>query len=317
MDSNRYTQFTLSTRKGIKGEAFFETLLTEYCIPHRIAGPKDVGIDYICEWANGDKPTGILFATQVKTFSENSAHPKPLDTQDQNGLDLYEIRYSKLLHIKPETCQYWKGLGIPVYLFAIVQKATNDMVCYYKRYTPFLTSARQKREFKYYDGFCKVSEGTSFIAFKYPNERQLGFARDLYIDYMRCCYSKGSIAYLNPADVGLNQFTHDNVNMEKAVFEDLFEEYAEQIYNAYNKTREYLARREKRFLDKDRKALDSNSSLYCLATGCIDEGDTQGMQPQEESQTESVSLIDSESRRRFPRLLSDVLRGSISPDESE
>lgn len=61
--------YTNQAKKWIKGEAFFESLISEYAIPHKIIMPKDLGVDFICEWVHGEKPTGVLFLAQVKTIS--------------------------------------------------------------------------------------------------------------------------------------------------------------------------------------------------------------------------------------------------------
>lgn len=62
MGNNQYKKYTAQAKAGIKGEAFFEALISDYSLPHHIVGSKDLGIDYICEWVYGDKPTGILYA---------------------------------------------------------------------------------------------------------------------------------------------------------------------------------------------------------------------------------------------------------------
>lgn len=64
-----YKKYTAQAKAAIKGEAFFEALISDYSVPHHIVGPKDIGIDYIWEWVYGDRPTGILYAVQVKTLS--------------------------------------------------------------------------------------------------------------------------------------------------------------------------------------------------------------------------------------------------------
>jgi len=75
MASDDYKKYTIQAKRGIKGEAFFELLVSDYSLPHQVVGPKDIGIDYFCEWVYGDRPTGILYAVQVKTFSEEKAKP--------------------------------------------------------------------------------------------------------------------------------------------------------------------------------------------------------------------------------------------------
>ena len=36
----------------------FEHLIADYSVPHHIVGPKDLGLDYICEWVYGKKQKG-------------------------------------------------------------------------------------------------------------------------------------------------------------------------------------------------------------------------------------------------------------------
>jgi hypothetical protein len=209
-------------------------LISDYSIPHHIVGPKDIGIDYICEWTYGDKPTGVLYAVQVKTFPESNAKPKLIDEVQLNGLKKYGISNQHLI-IDDRTLQYWKGLGIPVYLVAIIQSEalSNEqrLNCYYKRFTPVLTGSTEQKKLD----FSKVNDGTSFIAFAHPTENALGFARDLYIDYMRWSYYKGFITYLPPKTIGLNQFPD-----EDGVFVDLFKDYKDRVCLTYTKTKSFL-----------------------------------------------------------------------------
>lgn len=232
MTGDEYKKYTLQARRGIKGEAFFESLVCEYSIPHHVVGPKDVGIDYFCEWVHGDRPTGVLYAVQVKTFSEKTAKPKFVCIEKKlNGLEKYKIHNSNL-KVEEKTRRYWQGLGIPVYLFAVVLSATDDgeeqLDCYYKRFTPILTEDRPWDEYVYYADFYKVNEGDSFIAFKLPGA--LGFARDLFFDLVRQCYYKGSIAFPDPCSLGLEQFG------EPDVFVGLFRSYKERLCATYSKT---------------------------------------------------------------------------------
>jgi len=236
MANESYKQFTKQAKSGIKGEAFFEMLMTDYALPHRIVGSKDIGIDYFCEWVFGDKPTGILFAVQIKTFTEENVSIKFIEVNENwNGLEQFTIRHS-LLKINDETLQYWKGLGIPIYLFAIVQKNDGEGIdCFYRRYTPLLTSASNSDDSgEYFEGFYKANQGSSLIAFRDKIKRTQGFARDLFIDHVRCSYAKGLVTYMDPESIGLNQF------QPNALFADLFEDYEEQIRFAYEKTGNYL-----------------------------------------------------------------------------
>lgn len=133
-------------------------------------------------------------------------------------------------------------MGIPVYLFAIIQSKVGSkgerLDCYYKRFSNQLTKAIDYSSINFYDQFYKVNNGAAFIAFKDENKRVQGFARDLFIDHVRWCYFKGSITYLSPRALGLEQFTEDGI------FGDLFEDYQDQITSVYKKIGQYLAGRQ-------------------------------------------------------------------------
>ncbi len=235
MANNLYKKYTKQAKSGIKGESFFESLVSDFSIPHRISGLKDVGLDYICEWAFGDKPSGVLFGVQVKTLIDKRIKPKSFGISDLNGLEQHKIGSSKL-KIDESTLTYWKGFGIPVYLFAIILERGDEedlLNCHYKRFSPILTSKATQNS----EHFYKVNgSNNSFLAFSNPQTRILGFARDLFIDYTRWNYYKGSITYLNPRHLGLMQFP------EEGVFKDLFSEYETQIHSTYQKTTLYLQR---------------------------------------------------------------------------
>ncbi|HSP87049.1 MAG TPA: DUF4365 domain-containing protein [Ignavibacteriaceae bacterium] len=234
MNKGDYKKYTRQAKISIKGESFFGSLVSDYCIPHQIVGSKDIGLDYICEWVYDEKPTGVLFAVQIKTFSEETAKPKLIEECNKyNHLKEYEIKNSNL-NIDEKTLFYWKGFGIPIYLFAICFNAQGDLDCYYKRFTPVLTKEADLKNINYHSDYYKINDGHKFLAFQDAEKRTLGFARDLFIDYTRCNYSKGSIIYLNPRNIGLNQFPEGNI------FPDLFEEYKEEIIATYEKTRTYL-----------------------------------------------------------------------------
>jgi hypothetical protein len=47
MADDDYKKYTESTRRGIKGEAFFESLVVDHAIPHCIARQNDLGIDFL------------------------------------------------------------------------------------------------------------------------------------------------------------------------------------------------------------------------------------------------------------------------------
>jgi hypothetical protein len=237
MGDSGYKKFTAQAKAAIKGEAFFESLVSNYSLPHHIVGSKDLGIDYICEWVYGDRPTGILYAVQVKTRSQQNVELEDLGPHlGFNELHRYKIKTGKL-EINDSTLEYWRGLGMPVYLFVIIYAELNRqggrLDCFYKRFTPLLTSTKGKEP----EYFYKVNDGTTFLAFADRDNGRYGFARDLFIDLMRCSYSKGSISYISPRTIGLRQFPE-----EDAVFEDLFEEYREDVCRTYAKTRCLLER---------------------------------------------------------------------------
>ena len=154
--------------------------------------------------------------------------------QGFNGLESFRIIRPKL-HVDEKTMQYWRGFGMPVYLFAIIYSKSSgqgeQLDCYYKRFTPVLTTARTQEE----DCFYKVNNRATFLAFANQEIKIGGFARDLFIDLMRCSYHKGALSYINPRALGLEQFPK-----EDAVFRDLFEEYRQNILKTYAQTRDFL-----------------------------------------------------------------------------
>ena len=228
-----YKHFTDEAKRGIKGEAFFETLITDYALPHHIVGSKDLGVDYICEWVHGDNPTGILFAVQVKTSLEEKVkvtHKRK--NTNRNFLEEYSITGRDDLLPKDKTQIYWKRLGIPVYIFAIIQ-INDHLDCYYKRFTPVITTDKHDpKDLPFY----KVNSGSKFLAFAPEKEKPSGgFARDLFIDYIRWIYYKGSIAYPNPRSLGLEDYGEENI-----VFGELLDEYKSQVCDIYKKTKNFM-----------------------------------------------------------------------------
>src|SRR5260370_9753942 len=231
-----HKKYTIQARIGIKGEAFFEALIADYSLPHHVVGPKDIGIDYNCEWVYGEAPTGVLFAAQVKTFTvENANKPELKGTEVLNGLEKYVIRNSHL-KVDERTLRYWKGLGLPMYLFVVARtkasgQSEDDVLdCYYKRFTPVLTMEEKQEGLWFY----KVNRGLKFIAFA-KNPVGQGFALDLFIALMRWSYYKGNIAYVNPRMLGLTQFPE-----EGTVFPELFRDYKERICDTYSKVKQFL-----------------------------------------------------------------------------
>src|SRR5438034_9967015 len=95
MTDGDHKKYTERARRGIKGEAFFESLVVEHAIPHRIARQNDLGIDFLCEWVYGDRPTGILFLAQVKTTSDDVVKSEFVCQSKLNGLRTYTLTGAK------------------------------------------------------------------------------------------------------------------------------------------------------------------------------------------------------------------------------
>lgn len=230
--SNSETKiFTIQAQTGIKGEAFFEMLVSNHCIPHQISGLKDIGIDYMCQWINGNTPTGLLFLVQVKCFNAKNGTIESIKKDERyNFLEKYKITNSKNLELDDRTLTYLASFGLPTYLFVVVINDNKQNDCYYQRLTPILLNGKP---FKKSKGFSKVTDDNSdFLAFADKTTKEGGFARDLYIDYVRCNYSKGNVALsIKPSTMGLQQFPF----IEKAddydvvYFSDLAREYEKNI----------------------------------------------------------------------------------------
>jgi hypothetical protein len=232
MKDSMYKKYTKKIQLSIKGEAFFESLVSNYCIPHKIAGPKDLGMDYICEWTFGDKPTGVIFGVQIKTYSQNSVSITFQGKETKlNGLEKFKITN---IRIDKKTEIYLKGLEIPIYLFALIpdNEEYKSFTSYYKRLTLSLFGKYSQSDLPFY----KANEGLRFFSYREPlKDRQGGFTRDLYIDYMRLTYYKGSITYLEPLKIGLRQFPE-----KEAIFEDLFNEYKDRIIPLHERLKRFL-----------------------------------------------------------------------------
>jgi hypothetical protein len=235
MDRESARRFPNQWQTGLKGEAFFESLISDHSIPHRVVGLKDIGIDYFCEWVHDDKTTGILYAVQIKT--RTSLNVEKVGRNAENGLR--EFRITGLGKIDAATRDYWRGFGVPVYLF-VVTVLSKRLDCYYKRFTPILTDQTCERKYEddndsHTQGFYRVKKDDSFIAFSNNATKSGGFARDLYVDYVRCSYSRGLISFQDPRELGLYQFRG-----RPRVFKDLFRQYEDQIREVHAKTRRFL-----------------------------------------------------------------------------
>jgi hypothetical protein len=200
--------------KGNIGQSMFEALVSQYAVPNKIDESKDIGIDYICEWKNGNEPTGIMFTAQVKNYPSKEANFVDKD-QKLNLLETYKI--TPAITIDRETQGYWNLLGLPCYLFVVIPNG-NSVDLFYKRYTPIVNGKADQSKSPFY----KVNDQLKFLAFANTESKFGGFARDLYIDQMRSNYNKGLIAYLNPRRLGLEQFPDTDTDV---YFKDIFEEY--------------------------------------------------------------------------------------------
>jgi hypothetical protein len=207
MQEASYKKYSEAAKRGIKGEAFFESLIVDHAIPHRIARQNDLGIDFLCEWIYGDRPTGLLFCAQVKTTTSETIACVSAGRSELNGLAEYRLTGAE--KIDERTINYWKGLGLPAFLFYIVDCAPaglNRLECYYKRYTPILDGRPCEADNAGCERFHKASDGSTFLAFADAKNEVGGFARDLIVDYARMCYSKGHLVELTPSKLGFWPF---------------------------------------------------------------------------------------------------------------
>ena len=204
------------------GEGFFEFLLSSYAILHQVNRSNDIGIDYFGEWINKKESSNVLFAIQLKTTQEKNINLKKVGNNSRlNSLDQYEIKRKKGGNfdnssiIKRRTLEYWKGFEIPVYLFIVLLgKAGNRL--FYKRYTPILHGKLRRNEEK----FHLANNKEIFLA--YIGNKQGGFCRDLFVDYIRCNYKKGALIHKKAEELNL-------LFNEGPIYKDMMEEYAEEI----------------------------------------------------------------------------------------
>lgn len=216
-------KYLRSKQIGNKGEAFFESLISEYAIAHKIDGSKDVGLDFLCEWVHGEKPTQLLFGVQIKTRTNQSIKL----IKARNNRNLLPV-YKSNLTIKKETLNYWKGFNFPVFLFLINIK-DKDINCFYKRYTPILHGIETENEALFY----KVDDKNKFLAFIHTENFCGGFCRDLFFDHLRCQHNKGMLSGIDPLDLGLSHWK------EGVLYKGVFDDYKKQIRETFNKYQKY------------------------------------------------------------------------------
>ncbi|MFC1663333.1 DUF4365 domain-containing protein [Patescibacteria group bacterium] len=200
---------------GNKGEAFFESLLSEKSLVHKIDRSKDIGFDFLCEWVSGERPSRLLFGVQVKTRSRIREIEGGISRL--NGLSQFKIRTD--VQVSKDTREYWKGFDFPIFMF-LIHFGRSAANVYYKRYTPVLHNTAKEGE----EYFYKVNNGNKFLAIiQRDDSRSGGFCRDLYIDHLRCQYNKGMLSGIDPRDLGLEGYRKGDI------FSDIVSKYREKI----------------------------------------------------------------------------------------
>ncbi len=211
-----------SFRIGNRGEAYLEFIMSKYCLMHKIAGYKDIGIDYLCEWLVGDSPTRILFGIQVKTSDLSGVELEHLGrNKGLNGLEKFKFTTTPSWVIKQNTINYWFGFEIPLYLFFVL-KNNSSFDCYYQRLTPILhkkdkgKAAGEIQNYKNNELFKANDDKSEFRAIvdrrgKDGRGKDGGFARDLFFDSVRCSYYTGSLKYRDSHEFGLKGWEGDNI----------------------------------------------------------------------------------------------------------
>jgi hypothetical protein len=198
-----------SFRIGNRGEAYLEFIMSKHCLMHKIAGYKDIGIDYLCEWLVGNSPTRILFGIQVKTSDKDIELRYLGRNKGLNGLEKYKFKNKPSWKIEQNTINYWFGFEIPLYLFFVLRNGKERFNCYYQRLTPALHKKNQEKAIEeiknymdndLYQGNDNVGEFRAIIE---RNGKDGGFARDLFFDSIRCSYFTGSIRYRECSEFGL------------------------------------------------------------------------------------------------------------------
>lgn len=215
-----------------RGESHLASSLSDFALVHKVAGSNDLGIDYFCEWTYGNEPTQTLFAIQVKTPEKELQEEVINDSSRLNRLKEVQLKinygdsWRNYCPIEDKTITYWKGFNIPIYLF-VLKQAGSSFIYYYKRFTPLLHFDKSQSAEKYY---CATNDDSKFLAFADQNKG--GFARDLFLDYIRCNYKQGSLAYKNPRKLGLAEFPE-----EDAIFREVVQEYESELKSTANKLR--------------------------------------------------------------------------------
>ena len=205
-----------SKQTGNSGEALVESSLSHHAIIHRVDGSKDVGLDMICEWVNGEKPTQTMFGIQVKTTENIKLRPK----NNKSRLNQLE-EFWGCITIEQKTLDYWAGFDFPVFVFLVDLKTKK---IYYKRYTSIVHKLTKHTK----ELFYLATENNKFLAYV-PCVKTGGFSRDLFFDHLRCQHNKGALSGVNPNDLGLKGWKED------ALYKGVFDQYKNKIRSTYNR----------------------------------------------------------------------------------
>jgi len=207
---------------GNKGEAFIESLFSDHAIVHKIDGSKDVGLDFLCEWVSGQKPTQLLFGIQVKTTKRINKFVEKGKVSRTNFLEEFSTSQIPSFNAIPEnTLAYWRGFNFPVFVFRVL--LTEDRtLAFYKRYTTILHGIDKEESLPFY----LASAGTNLIAY-IQKDRTWGFCRDLFFDHLKCQHYRGMLSGIDPEDLGLSGWIQD------ALYSGVFDHYKGKIKETY------------------------------------------------------------------------------------
>ncbi|OGC46870.1 hypothetical protein A2713_00040 [candidate division WWE3 bacterium RIFCSPHIGHO2_01_FULL_35_17] len=208
--------FLKSKQKGNKGEALVESALSEYAIVHRVNGSNDIGLDMLCEWVTGEKPTQLMFGIQVKTLKKNLK-----DLQHKSELN-WLPEYKGTVSINKKTLNYWRGLDFPVFVFFVDLEKSR---IYYKRYTSILHDLKSHIE----EPFYLVAENNQFKAYVQGKTHTWGFCRDLFFDHLRCQHNKGNLSGVDPNKLGLKGWSNE------VLYKGVFDQYQDKIATTFNR----------------------------------------------------------------------------------
>jgi hypothetical protein len=216
---------------GNKGEAFIESLFSDYAIVHKFEGSKDIGLDFLCEWVYEEKPK-IMFGIQVKTTGSIDNFIEKGKISRLNFLEEFENSQIPSFESIPETTlNYWKSFDFPIFVFRVL--LTEDKtLAFYKRYTTIVHGIDKEKTLPFY----LANEGTKLKAY-IPKERTWGFCRDLFFDHLKCQHYKGMLSGVNPKDIGLSGWEQDT--LYKGVF-DHYKDKIRETYERYEKWKKFF-----------------------------------------------------------------------------